>query len=98
MVQLTSINQGLQIILSKWYIKNNVDHQGKFDGRADEGIFLGYATNNKGYRWFNKGIHKLVDCIDVQIDEEAPVKDQQRIRTKPNEKYDDNNEDKEQQI
>jgi hypothetical protein len=36
-------------------------------------------------------MHKLVDCID----EEAPVKDQQRISTNPYEKYDENNEDKE---
>jgi hypothetical protein len=35
---------------SKCYIKNNVDPLGKFDGRVDEGIFLGYATNSKGYR------------------------------------------------
>ena len=33
---------------NKCYIKNNDDHLGKFDGRVDEGIFLGYATNNKG--------------------------------------------------
>jgi hypothetical protein len=58
---------------------------GKFDGRADEGIFLGYATNNKVYKCFNKILHKLVDCIDVRIDEEASVKDQQRISTKSNE-------------
>jgi hypothetical protein len=39
-------------------------------------------------------MHKLVDCID----EEAHVKDQQRISTKPDEKYDENNEDKEKKI
>jgi hypothetical protein len=38
---------------------------GKFDGRYDEGIFLGYATNSKGYRCFNKIMKKLVDYIDV---------------------------------
>jgi hypothetical protein len=32
--------------------------------------------NNKGYRCFKKRMNKIVDCIDVQIDEEAPVKDQ----------------------
>jgi hypothetical protein len=41
-------------------------------------------------------MHKLVDCIDVRIDEEAPVKDQQRISTKLDEKDDENNEDEEQ--
>jgi hypothetical protein len=81
---------------SKCYIKNNDDHLGKFDGRDDEGIFLGYATNSKGYRCFNKRMHKLVDCIDVRIDEEAPVKDQQRISTKSDEEDDENNENEEQ--
>jgi hypothetical protein len=50
---------------------------GNFDNRDDEGIFLGYATNNKGYIFFNKRMHKLVDCIYVWVDEEFLVKDQQ---------------------
>jgi hypothetical protein len=33
---------------SKCYIKNNDENIGKYDDRADEGIFLGYATNSKG--------------------------------------------------
>ena len=32
---------------SKCYIKNNNENLGKYDDRADEGIFLGYATNSK---------------------------------------------------
>jgi hypothetical protein len=31
--------------------------------------------NNKGYKFFNKRMHKLVDCIDVRINEETLVKD-----------------------
>jgi hypothetical protein len=92
-----SINH-FKVFGSKCYIKNNDDHLGKFDSRVDEGIFLGSAMNSKGYIFFNKRMHKSVDCIDVWIDEEALVKDEQRISTKPNEKYDENNEDKEQQI
>ena len=95
--QLASIKH-FKVFGSKCYIKNNDDHLGKFDSRDDEGIFLGYEMNSEGYRCFNKRMHKLVDCIDVWIDEEAPVKDQQRISTKTNEKDDENNEDKEQKI
>jgi hypothetical protein len=54
---------------SKCYIKNNDENLEKYDDRADEGIFLGYATNSKGYRCYNKRLHKMVDCIDVKIDE-----------------------------
>jgi hypothetical protein len=47
---------------------------GKYDDRDDEGIFLGYSTNSKGYRCYNKRLHKLVDCIDVKVDEEIRVR------------------------
>jgi len=60
---------------SKFYIKNNDDHLGKYDDRVDEGILLGYATNNKGYRCYNKRLHKLVDCIDIKVDKSIPAKD-----------------------
>jgi hypothetical protein len=54
---------------SKCYIKNNDENLRKCDDRDDEGIFLGYATNSKGYRCYNKKLHKMVDCIDVKVDE-----------------------------
>jgi hypothetical protein len=59
----------LRVFGSKCYIKNNDENIGKYDDRADEGIFLGYATNSKGYRCYNKRLHKLVDCIDIKVDE-----------------------------
>jgi hypothetical protein len=63
-----------KIFGSKCYIKNNDENIGKYDDRDDEGIFLGYATNSKGYICYNKRLHKLVDCIDIKFDEEIPVK------------------------
>jgi hypothetical protein len=35
---------------------------------------LGYAINSKGYRCYNKRLHKLVDCIDIKVDVEIPVR------------------------
>jgi hypothetical protein len=35
---------------------------------------LDYATNSKGYKCYNKRLHKLVDCIDIKVDEEIPVR------------------------
>jgi hypothetical protein len=35
---------------------------------------LGYATNSKGFRCYNKRLHKLVDCIDIKVDEEISVR------------------------
>jgi hypothetical protein len=60
---------------SKCYIKNNDENIGKYDDRSDEGIFLLYATISKRYRCYNKRLHKLVDCIDIKVDEEILVRD-----------------------
>ena len=69
-----AIVKHFKVFGSKCYIKNNDENIGKYDDRADEGIFLGYATNSKGYRCYNKRLHKLVDCIDIKFDEEIPVR------------------------
>ena len=63
---------------SKCYIKNNDENLGKYDDRVDEGIFLGYATDSKGYICYNKRLHRMVDCIDVKIDEECHENTNQR--------------------
>jgi transposase InsO family protein len=60
---------------SKCYIKNNDENLDKYDDRDDEGIFLGYATNSKGYRFYNNRLHKMVDSIDVKIDEGIPTRE-----------------------
>jgi hypothetical protein len=75
----------------KCYIKNNDENIGQYDDMDDEGIFLGYATNNKGYRCYNKRLHKLVDCIDIKVDEEIPVRNVSSVdpRTKDIVEYED---------
>ncbi|GKA84124.1 ribonuclease H-like domain-containing protein [Tanacetum coccineum] len=34
-------------------ILNTIDHLGKFDGKADEGFFIGYSINSKAFRLFD---------------------------------------------
>jgi hypothetical protein len=70
----TSIKH-FKVFGSKFYIKNNDKNLSKYDERDDEGIFLGYATNSKGYRCYNKRMHKMVDCIDVKFDEGIPTRE-----------------------
>jgi hypothetical protein len=60
---------------SKCYINNNDENLGKYDDRADEGIFLGYATSSKGYICYHKRLHKMVECIDVKVDEGIPARE-----------------------
>jgi DNA-binding transcriptional MerR regulator len=76
----TSIKH-FKVFGSKCYLKNNNENLGKYDYRVDEGIFLGYATNSKGYRCFNKRLHKLVDCIDLKVDEGVPVREVRNIES-----------------
>jgi len=59
----------------KCYIKRNEDNLGKFDSKTDEGIFLVYASRSKAYKRYNKRLCKVVDSIDVTMDEEIPQKE-----------------------
>ena len=54
---------------SKCYIKNDEDNLGKFDPRFDEGIFLGYSSNKKSYRYYNLRLLKIVESANVKIDD-----------------------------
>ena len=64
---------------SKFFIKNNNEKLGKFEPRADEGIFLGYSSRSKAYKCYNKRLRKIVECIDVVINESpaAPIEEKQ---------------------
>ena len=62
MVWQKGINKILQSIGSKCYIKRTEENLGKFDDRADEGIFLGYSIKSKAYKCYNKRLRKIVEC------------------------------------
>jgi hypothetical protein len=55
---------------SKCYILRNRKNLGKFDTKSDEGIFLGYSTNSRAYRVFNKRIETVMESINVVVDDE----------------------------
>ena len=42
---------------------------GKFDFRSDEGIFLGYSSISKAYQVYNKRTKKVMETINVVIEE-----------------------------
>lgn len=44
---------------------------GKFDSRSDEGIFLGYSSTSKAYQVFNKRALKVMETINVVINESS---------------------------
>ncbi|GJV91593.1 putative ribonuclease H-like domain-containing protein [Tanacetum coccineum] len=54
------------------HILNTIDHLGKFDGKADEGFFVGYSTNSKAFRVFNSRTRIVEENLHVKFSEETP--------------------------
>ncbi|GJX57450.1 putative ribonuclease H-like domain-containing protein [Tanacetum coccineum] len=50
-------------------ILNTKYHLGKFDGKADEGFFIGYSTNSKAFKVFNKRTRIVEENLHVQFSE-----------------------------
>lgn len=72
---------------SKCFIKKTDEKLGNFEPRADKGILISYSFRSKGYKCYNKRLWKIVECIDVVIDEAC--------RNPKQTKDDDNEEDSE---
>jgi hypothetical protein len=54
---------------SKCYIKREDGRMGKFDSRVDKGILVGYSSTGKEYKCYNLRLNKVVESINVTIDE-----------------------------
>ncbi|GJW26737.1 putative ribonuclease H-like domain-containing protein [Tanacetum coccineum] len=50
-------------------ILNTIDHLGKFDGKVDEGFFVGYSTNSK---LFNSRTRIVKENLHVQFSKNTP--------------------------
>ncbi|GJT93866.1 hypothetical protein Tco_1082711 [Tanacetum coccineum] len=53
-------------------IFNTIDHLGKFDGKANEGFFIGYPTNSKAFKVFNSRTRIVEENLHVQFSENTP--------------------------
>ncbi|GJU61517.1 ribonuclease H-like domain-containing protein [Tanacetum coccineum] len=53
-------------------ILNTIDHLGKFDGKVDEGLFVGYSTNSKAFRVFNSKTRIIEENMHVKFSEDTP--------------------------
>ncbi|GJX76354.1 putative ribonuclease H-like domain-containing protein [Tanacetum coccineum] len=49
-------------------ILNTIDHLGKFDGKANEGFFIGYSTNSKAFRVFNSRTRIVEENLHVKLE------------------------------
>ncbi|GKA65918.1 putative ribonuclease H-like domain-containing protein [Tanacetum coccineum] len=48
------------------------DHLGKFDGKANEGFFIGYLIKSKAFRVFNSRTRIVKENLHVQFSENTP--------------------------
>ncbi|GJR75493.1 putative ribonuclease H-like domain-containing protein [Tanacetum coccineum] len=53
-------------------ILNTIYHIGKFDGKADEGFFVGYSLNSKAFRVFNSRTKIVEENLHIRFSESAP--------------------------
>nr|GEV13532.1 putative ribonuclease H-like domain-containing protein [Tanacetum cinerariifolium] len=53
-------------------ILNTIDHLDKFDGKDDEGFFVGYSLNSKSLRVFNSRTKILEENLHIRFSESTP--------------------------
>nr|GEX03362.1 copia protein [Tanacetum cinerariifolium] len=54
-------------------ILNTLDQLGKFNGKLDEGIFVGYSTTSKAFRVYNIRTRKVKENLHITFLENKPV-------------------------
>ncbi|GKF18149.1 hypothetical protein Tco_0063067, partial [Tanacetum coccineum] len=64
-------------------VRNDSEDLGKFQAKADIGIFVGYAPSMKGYRIYNKRTRRLMETIHVTFDEMHQTMTPVRISSGP---------------
>jgi hypothetical protein len=58
-----------RVFRSKCYIKREDGRMGKFDSRVDKGVLVGYSSTRKAYKCYNLRLNKVVESINVTVDE-----------------------------
>jgi hypothetical protein len=66
--RLENVNH-FRVFGSKCYIKREDGRLGKFDSRVDKGILVGYSRKIKAYKCFSPRLNRIVESINVTIDE-----------------------------
>ncbi|GJY64082.1 putative ribonuclease H-like domain-containing protein [Tanacetum coccineum] len=49
------------------------DYLGKFDGKSDEGFFVGYSLNSKAFRVYNIRTRKVEESLHIRFLEDKPI-------------------------
>ncbi|GKC80597.1 putative ribonuclease H-like domain-containing protein, partial [Tanacetum coccineum] len=54
-------------------ILNTLDYLGKFDGKSDEGFFVGYLMNSKAFKVYNIRTRKVEENLHIRFLEDKPI-------------------------
>ncbi|GKD13557.1 putative ribonuclease H-like domain-containing protein [Tanacetum coccineum] len=54
-------------------ILNTLDHIGKFDGKSDDGFFVGYSLTSKAFRVYNIRTRRVEENLHIRFLEDKPI-------------------------
>ncbi|GJT53943.1 retrovirus-related pol polyprotein from transposon TNT 1-94 [Tanacetum coccineum] len=54
-------------------ILNTLDYLGKFNGKSDEGFFIGYSMNSKAFRIYKIKTRKVEEKLHIRFLEDKPI-------------------------
>ncbi|GJV19913.1 putative ribonuclease H-like domain-containing protein [Tanacetum coccineum] len=54
-------------------ILNTLDYLGKFDGKSDDGFFVGYSLNSKAFRVYNIRTRRVEENLHIRFLEDKPI-------------------------
>ncbi|GJZ24926.1 putative ribonuclease H-like domain-containing protein [Tanacetum coccineum] len=54
-------------------ILNTLDYLGKFDGKSNEGFFVGYSMNSKAFRVYNIRTRKVEENLHIMFLDDKPI-------------------------
>ncbi|GJU43903.1 putative ribonuclease H-like domain-containing protein [Tanacetum coccineum] len=57
----------------QYTILNTLDHLGKFDGKSDDGFFVGYSLKSKAFRVYNIRTRKVKENLHVRFLEDKTI-------------------------
>jgi hypothetical protein len=66
--RLTNVKH-FRVFGRKYYIKREDGRMRKFESRVDKGVLVGYSSTRKEYKCYNLRLNKVVESINVTIDE-----------------------------
>jgi hypothetical protein len=66
---IPTIVNHFRVFGSKYYIKREDGRMGNFDSHVDIGVLVGYSSTSKAYKCYNLRFNKVVESINVTIDE-----------------------------